>query len=185
MTDPRSPLERVAAGDHGAVAACIDAYGGLVRGLATRLLPERADVDDVVQEVFVDLWASAARFDAGRASDRGFVAMVTRRRIIDRRRKMDRRPETTGLVAGIDRSTDDHRRTQARVEAAPALRALDELSDEHRSWILMAVVEGYSHTEIAERAERPIGTIKSAIRRGLARAREVLAGTDGLQEAGP
>lgn len=173
MSGP-SPLERVANGEAGAVEACVDAYAALVRGLAQRLLPKHADVDDVVQEIFVELWRSASRFDSGRASDRGFVATIARRRIIDRRRRMDRRPETTRIEAGMDRGDNQHERTLGRVEAAPARQALELLSEEHRRWVLMAVVDGYTHTEIAESTGTPLGTVKSGIRRGLARMRTAL-----------
>jgi RNA polymerase sigma-70 factor (ECF subfamily) len=166
-----SPLGRAARGEEGAVAACVDAYGPLVQGLVRRLLPASADHDDAVQEVFVELWRSARRFDPERGSDRGFVAMVTRRRIIDRRRRAGRRVETVPLEAGRDPPTREHERTEGRVEAGPALRALETLTDDRRRWILMAVVEGFTHREIARSTGTPLGTVKSGIRRGLAELR--------------
>lgn len=169
-----SALARVARGEEGAVEACLDAYGGLVQGLVRRLLPSETDRDDVVQEVFVELWRSAHRFDPDKASDRGFVAMIARRRIIDRRRRAERRVETLPLDAGRQRTTEEHERTLGRLEARPALQALEALSEERRRWILLSVVEGYSHREIAERTDTPLGTVKSGIRRGLAEARERL-----------
>lgn len=169
-----TPLARVARGEDGAVRACVDAYAGLVQGLVRRLLPQEADHDDVVQEVFVELWRSAARFDPAKASDRGFVAMITRRRVIDRRRRMERRVETVPLESGRQRVTEEHERTVSRLEARPAVQALETLSEERRRWILLAVVEGYSHREIAERTDAPLGTVKSGIRRGLAELRSRL-----------
>jgi RNA polymerase sigma-70 factor (ECF subfamily) len=174
--DETSPLLRVARGELGAVRACVDTYGGLVQGLVRRLLPEDADHDDAVQEVFVALWQSAHRFDPSRASDRGFVAMITRRRVIDRRRKAERQVETVKLEAGRDRPSGEHERTQGRLEAGPALRALNTLPEHHRTWILLSVVEGFSHREVAERTDTPLGTVKSGIRRGLAQVRERLEG---------
>jgi len=174
VTGEPTPLERVALGEPGAVEACVDGYGGMVRALALRLLPEHADVDDVVQEIFVELWRTASRFDPARGSDRGFVAMLARRRIIDRRRRMDRRPTTTRLAPARDRADDQHERTLGRVEAGVAREALEVLSDEHRSWIMMSVVEGWTHREIAESTGTPLGTIKSGIRRGLAKMRDML-----------
>lgn len=167
-----SPLARVARGEPGAVRACIDAYGGLVQGLIRRLLPADADHDDAVQEVFVELWRSAQRFDPARASDRGFVAMITRRRVIDRRRRAERRVETVPLEeGGRGRASAEHERTQQRLEAGPALEALGSISAERRRWIVLAVVEGYSQREISELTGTPLGTVKSGIRRGLAEMR--------------
>jgi RNA polymerase sigma-70 factor (ECF subfamily) len=169
-----TPLARVAHGEAGAVEACVDAYGGLVQGLVRRLLPGHADHDDAVQEVFVELWRSARRFDPAKASDRGFVAVITRRKVIDRRRRAERRVETLPLDAAPERATVEHERTLRRLEARPAVQALDALSADRRRWILLSVVEGYSHREIAERTDTPLGTVKSGIRRGLAEVRSRL-----------
>ncbi len=179
------PLARLARDEPGAAEACVDAYGPLVRGLARRLLPEGADVDDLLQDVFVELWRSAGTFDPARASDRGFVAMIARRRIIDRRRHGERRIDTVPLAPTRDRATDDHERTVGRVAAAPALRALDRLPEERRRWIVMAVVEGYSHRDIARATDTPLGTVKSGIRRGLHDMRAWLATPAASEEATP
>lgn len=170
-----SPLLRLARGEAGAVAACVDAYGPLVQGLARRLLQDDAEVEDVVHEVFIELWRSAQRFDPAKASDRGFVAMVARRRIIDRRRRLDRRPRTVELHPVRDApSTDEHERTLGRLRAGPAVDALKTLTAERQRWITMAVVEGFTHSEIAEETGTPLGTVKSGIRRGLAEMRSWL-----------
>ena len=92
-----SPLLRLALGERGAVRDCVEAYGPLVQVLARRLLHDREDLDDAVQETFLELWRSAPRFDPSKASDRGFVAMIARRRIIDRNRRADRRPRTVEI----------------------------------------------------------------------------------------
>jgi RNA polymerase sigma-70 factor (ECF subfamily) len=138
----------------------------------------------VVQDVFVELWRSAARFDAGRASDRGFVATITRRRVIDRRRRLDRRPQTVRLAPAMERADEAYERTVGRVEAAGAVAALRHLSDDWRRWIVMSVVEGYTHAEIAEATRTPLGTVKSGIRRGLARMRAAFETPDAGREAG-
>lgn len=179
------PLLRLARGEPGAAEACLDAYGPLVQGLARRLMPSGADVDDVVQEVLVEVWRTADRFDPARASDRGYVAMLTRRRIIDRRRRAERRPELVSFDLEVEeRGDDEHRRTQGRLEAAPAVEALETLPEEKRSWILMAVVEGFSHSEIAEKTGSPLGTVKSGIRRGLTQMRRWLEQRE-VREVGP
>lgn len=179
-----SPLSRLASGRDGAVEACVDAYGPLVQALARRLLPEGADVDDVVQEVFIELWRSGPRFDPRRASDRGFVAMIARRRIIDRRRRMERQAPTVALSPGRDRATDEHERTLGRVQAGPAVEALAQVAEDRRRWILMSVVQGFSHREIADETGAPLGTVKSGIRRGLAQMKDWLERRE-AREVGP
>jgi RNA polymerase sigma-70 factor (ECF subfamily) len=180
-----APLRRLARGEEGAAEACVQAYGPLVQGLVRRLLPTGSDVDDVVQEVLVELWRTADRFDPAKASDRGYVAMLTRRRVIDRRRRARRRPELVSFdVEARERSGDEHQRTEGRLEAAPAVEALERLTEEKRSWILMAVVEGFTHSEIAAKTGSPLGTVKSGIRRGLKQMRRWLEQHD-VREVGP
>ncbi len=84
MTD--TLLQRIAGGDRSAVAACIDTYSGLVWSLARRFLQNEADAEETVQEIFLELWEKAARFDPGVAGEVTFVSMIARRRLIDRRR---------------------------------------------------------------------------------------------------
>ena len=183
--DAEVPLLRLARGEPGAAEACVDAYGPLILGLARRLLPPGSDVEDVVQDVVVELWRTADRFDPTRGSDRGYVATVTRRRVIDRRRRAERRPELVFLDTGVaDRGGDEHRRTLGRLEAAPAVQALKRLPEDPKRWIVMAVVEGYSHSEIAAKTGRPLGTVKSGIRRGLSQMRRWLEQPE-AREVGP
>ncbi|MBT8402535.1 MAG: sigma-70 family RNA polymerase sigma factor [Gemmatimonadetes bacterium] len=167
----QTPLARLSRDEPGAVAACVDAYGPFVRALARRLLPEGTEVDDVVQDAMVDVWRSAGSFDPARASDRGFVAMIARRRIIDQRRRQDRRIATVPMSDERDRPSGEYERTLGRVAAHPAVRALQQLTGDRRRWIVMAVIEGYSHRDIARATETPLGTVKSGIRRGLAEMR--------------
>jgi RNA polymerase sigma-70 factor (ECF subfamily) len=181
-----SPLRRLARGEPGAVEACVDGYGPMVHALVRRLLPQGADVEDVVHEVFVELWRSAQRFDPGQASDRGFVAMIARRRVIDRRRRKDRRVETVALTPERDAPlpSDEHERTLGRLAAAPAVDALKTLAPDRQRWIVMAVVEGFSHRDIARLTDTPLGTVKSGIRRGLAEMRSWMEKQD-RREVGP
>lgn len=179
--DP-TPLELLSSGIPGGVEACLDAYAPMVQALARRLLPAGSDVEDVVQEIFVELWRTADRFDGSKASDRGFVAMVARRRIIDRRRRMEARPATESLPERDVYAGTDHERTLGRVLAAPAMDALRTLDAEWQRWIVMNVVEGYSHGEIARSTGTPLGTVKTGIRRGLQRMRDWME-QRGAQEA--
>src|ERR1700749_2388107 len=87
-----SMLERIANGDSAAVRECIDQYGPLVWSIARRLSRTQADAEAATQEIFLDIWRSAARFDASQGSDKVFIAMVPRRRLIDRLRKTSSEP---------------------------------------------------------------------------------------------
>ena len=89
-----SVLERIAAGDESAVRECMDQYGGLVWTLARRFSESAADAEDASQEIFLEIWKSAARFDPARGSESVFVTTVARRRLIDRLRARKRRPPT-------------------------------------------------------------------------------------------
>ena len=85
-------LPRIATGDNHAMEECLDLYGNLVWSLARRMSPS-ADADDAVQEIFLDIWKNAARFNKNVASEKTFVMMIARRRLIDRRRKLGREPQ--------------------------------------------------------------------------------------------
>ncbi|MEM9696693.1 MAG: sigma-70 family RNA polymerase sigma factor [Myxococcota bacterium] len=173
-------LERIAAGDQPAVQLCVERYGDLVWSIALRLLRDRNEAEDVVQETFVDLWRSAGRFDPAVASEATFVAMVTRRRVYDRLRRRGRRPDEDGSIE-LDRFPS---RTGAeRAEARLAARALDQLDEKERHIILLSLHEGMSHSEIATRLSLPLGTVKTRARRGLIRLRALLS-DDGADSTG-
>jgi RNA polymerase sigma-70 factor (ECF subfamily) len=181
-TDPVSLvplLPRVAAGDANAVRDCLARYGGLVFALARRFLGNATDAEDVTQDVFVELWKHASRFDPVCASEPTFVTMITRRRLIDHKRRAGRRlapealPEFVPERASPARFSD----VDSRDDAALARQALGDLKDDQRSVILLAVDDGLTHEQIAVRTGLPVGTVKTHIRRGLMRVREALTGT--------
>ena len=87
-----SVLQRIASGDSAAVRECMDQYGALVWSLARRLSRTASDAEDATQEIFLDIWRSAGRFDAAQGSDKMFIAMIARRRLIDRLRKKSAEP---------------------------------------------------------------------------------------------
>jgi RNA polymerase sigma-70 factor (ECF subfamily) len=179
MTDP-SPereglLERVARGDAEAVQACLDRYAPLVWSVAKKAWDDVATIEDVVQEVFIDVWKSAERFDPSKASEATFIATIARRRVIDRRRRAGRSP-IQEEVQESSASVEDAGLQQVDLgdEARLARQALDELKPDQRRVILMSVVEGLTHPEIASATGLPLGTVKSHIRRGLDQAAQKL-----------
>jgi RNA polymerase sigma factor (sigma-70 family) len=173
---PAPLLARVASGDPAAFAAMIEAYGGLIWAISRRF--EREDAEDAVQEIFLDLWKSAGRFDVAIASEPTFVAMIARRRLIDRRRRQERRPvgEDHALdqapAAGLSEGPAD---PYIGVEAALAARALDRLGTEQREVVVLTTCHGLSHAEVASRLRMPLGTVKAHARRGLIALRAALA----------
>ncbi len=171
-------LARIASGDGDAVQDCMDQYGGLVWSLARRLSPSSGDAEDAVQEVFLDLWKNASRFDASKSSEKTFIAMIARRRLIDRLRHKSRRPDLQAFNEDEpDPSGDQHREIELSVEAASAGRYLQQLKPDQRKVIKMSIYYGMSHSEISEVTRIPVGTVKSHIFRGLAAVRRSLSGS--------
>jgi len=172
---PESLLEKVAAGDAMAVDEVVARYGGLVWSLCRRYLGGAAEAEDAAQEIFVDLWRSAARFDASISSEANFVATIARRRLVDRARKDFRDPGSldlpTDLIAAASAAA-----LQAEIgdEAALAVEALGELREEQRQVLVLAVYHGLTHERIAEVTRMPLGTVKTHARRGLIRLRDLL-----------
>ena len=181
----RPVLPDVAGGDRAAVGRCMARYGALVWSIARRLSPTAADAEDATQEVFLDLWRSAARFDPTRGSEPMFVTMIARRRLIDRLRAM--RPRIEHELPGLEEwthqvATED--RADRAAEAAIARAALETLPPEQQRVIDLSIVHGLSHSEISTRIGMPLGTVKTLVRRGLIKVRQVLGVGQALPSAG-
>jgi RNA polymerase sigma-70 factor (ECF subfamily) len=170
-------LFRVASGDPEATRACLARYGGLVWGIARRFFGAGPDAEDAVQEAFLDLWRSAGRYDPKVSSEAVFVALIARRRFIDRRRRTQRRLDTEPLAPDAPSSSSfrESQRAEQVAEAKLASRALEQLRPEQRQVLLLAACHGMSHEEIAQATGMPIGTVKTHARRGLAAVRELLS----------
>jgi RNA polymerase sigma-70 factor, ECF subfamily len=168
-------LKRIATGDVAAVSDCIDSYGGLVWSLAKRMLRNPDDAEDAVQEIFTDIWKNAGRFDEAQSSETTFIAMIAKRRLIDRIRFMSRRisPDSIEDILA-EPAGRDLENMQNGVEAAEAARALRVLRPEQRQVLLLSIVRGMSHQEIAEATGMPLGTVKTHARRGLIEVRAFL-----------
>lgn len=151
------------------------AYGGLIFSLSRRMLSNTDDAEDAVQEVFIDIWKNAYKFDPAKASETTFVAMIARRRIIDRMRYSARRISTDSIEEMIVEVSDgSDGKMQISLEAGQAAKALNALRPEQRQVLQLSIVQGMSHQEIADATGMPLGTVKTHARRGIMQAREML-----------
>ena len=169
-------MHRVAAGDEAAVKELYDRFGNLVFKVARQFLSTQAEAEDAVQDIFLRLWRTADRFDPRRAKLVTWVMLIARRHLIDQLRRKSVRPTTTLLEEGTapaegagDRpelpSLDDERN-------ALLMRRVAELPELQRIVIERAYLQGFTLREVSEQLGAPLGTIKSALSRGLARLRE-------------
>jgi RNA polymerase sigma-70 factor (ECF subfamily) len=180
-----SILERIADGDRRAVAECIDTYSGLVWSLARRFLSNEADAEEVVQEIFLELWEKANRFDAAIAAEPTFISMLARRRLIDRRRKLTNEPDSEPLDETEHAMTEDSRQLlETSAEIQNVLDVIRTLKPEQQEVINMASWLGMSHSAIAQQTGMPLGTVKSYLTRGLTKIRAAL-GEPGLANKAP
>ncbi len=153
-------IRRMADGDADACGVFYDRYARLTYPLVVRIVRDPADAADVLQQVFWEVWQAAATYDPARGSPEAWIVMRARTRAIDRLRIIRGRGET--FVAPVD-------------EAVAG--ALDRLPDAQREVIELAYFGGLTQTEIAERLEQPLGTVKTRMRLGLERLREIMKTT--------
>lgn len=151
---------------------CVDRYSSLVWWLARQ--QAGAEAEDAVQDIFVELWRNAERFDPQKASESTFVGMIARRRLIDLHRRTSRRPATDPIEQHYALEGVGPEGIEAAADVALAERAMAELSSREREVLRLSVHEGMSHSEIAGRLDMPLGTVKTYARRGLMRVREKL-----------
>ncbi len=169
-------LSAVAGGDRAALRMVYDRLAMKLLGVAMRILGDRQDAEDVVQDVFVTLWQKAGEFQPARGGGEAWLVAIARNRAIDRLRARGRRQHAA--VEAIDQHPDPDARTDAPAEAADAARsvahALGHLDPRHAKVIRAAWLDGLSYAELAEREGVPVGTIKTWVFRGMRRMREGL-----------
>ena len=168
-------MHRIAAGDEDAVAELYDRFGALVYKVSRQLLPTRADAEDAVQEIFVRLWKTADRYDPRRAKLVTWVMLIARRHLIDRLRRSAARPVLTtmeGDTAGTQTHTEPDRPPQVQERNKNLLNRISQLPELQRTVIERTYLHGYTLREVSEQLGAPLGTIKSALSRGLVRLRE-------------
>ena len=199
-------MARIGDGDRDALKSLYDATSAKLFGIILRIVIDRSEAEDVLQEVFITVWRKAAEYDPARASPITWLATIARNRAIDRLRALGRRPNALPLSAMVDDGDSDDRgmdRALAKGEIVgggmtdtdpvvvadrAALRAeiqgaLDAIPDVERQVLELAYYHDLTQTEIAVRLGWPLGTVKTSTRRALLRLRAALVSSLGPEVA--
>jgi RNA polymerase sigma-70 factor (ECF subfamily) len=170
---------RVREGDAVAFGAVYDRHSTAAFSLAYRMCGKRSAAEDVVQEAFLSLWRASARYDARRGSVRTFVLGIVHNRAIDALRRSTVHDARRASDEGIEERFAAADRTDAEVarrdQAAEVRSALGQLPADQQKVIELAYFGGFTHTEIAEMIETPLGTVKGRMRLGLEKLRATLS----------
>ena len=170
-----SILLAVAGGDNAAFENLYRTTSAKLFGICLRVLPQRAEAEEVLQEVFLGIWKKAVQFDATRASAMTWLSMMTRNKAIDRLRAnagaRAQSPIELDEIEGDSSASEvaEVAEDQERIEVC-----LDELEAPRRKMIRIAFFEGATYEELAERSGNPLGTVKSWIRRSLIKLKACL-----------
>ena len=165
-------VRRVESGDSDALRALYDRYGSIVFGMTFRLLGDRQAAEECTQDVFVSVWRTARSYEPERARVSTWLLAIARNRAIDATRRRAARPvDPHEDVWSVDESPDTADLVSSADEASRVAAAMAELPDAQREALSLAYFEGLSHTEIADRLEVPVGTVKGRIRLALDRLR--------------
>lgn len=171
-TQDTALLSLMCTGDQGAMSGIFDRYAPLVYSVALRVLHDTGDAEDVVQEIFAQLWRNPSSFVAGRGSLGAWLVVVARNRAIDvvRRRRSSDPVELFDLPSRLNLADEAERNVlMERVRSV-----LATLPGEQRQSLELAFFEGLSHSEVAERTGEPLGTIKTRIRLALISLRKAM-----------
>ncbi len=178
--------------DPAALAALYDRRAPIVLAVCLGILGNRSDAEDVLEEVFFEIWQRAERYDPERGSPIGYLVTVGRSRAIDRARRLRRRLDRLSTMR--EEASPSEPASSAGEEASPfrdavaaerghrVREALDSLDPAERRVVELSFFEGWTHREIAQQLSEPLGTVKTRIRRGLLQLRSLLGGPrDGME----
>jgi RNA polymerase sigma-70 factor (ECF subfamily) len=172
-------MQLVRRADPDAFAVVYERHSGAAYSLAYRMMPTPGAAEDVTQEAFLSVWRSGARYDRRRGSVRSWVLGIVHHRAIDalRRGKVRDRPraEDPNAAEQLEAPANTALEAVRHDEATTVRKAMDELPTDQAQAIVLAYFGGFTHTEIAEMLEAPVGTIKGRLRLGLAKLRDQLA----------
>jgi RNA polymerase sigma-70 factor (ECF subfamily) len=176
--DDRALLRGVVAGDQEALRQLYTRHSAVLFALALKVLSDRAEAEDVLQEAFVQVWKTASSFDEGRGKPIGWMIMLTRSRAIDRLRSRKTRTRVAESMATDVVQTAEARTPADEASASEAQRTiragLKSLPPEQRSAIELTYFGGLTQFEIAQQLGQPLGTVKTRIRNGMMQLRELL-----------
>jgi RNA polymerase sigma-70 factor (ECF subfamily) len=170
--DDMGLLSRIQSGDQEAMSALFDRYGTMVYSVALRVLKDTGEAEDVMQEIFVQVWKNPSAFVSGRGSLGGWLVVVARNRSIDMIRR--RRPSEPVESFTLPSSTDLAQEAERNLLLKKIRGAMLSLPDEQKQSVELAFFEGLSHSEIAEKTGDPLGTVKTRIRLALITIRKAL-----------
>jgi RNA polymerase sigma-70 factor (ECF subfamily) len=177
----RALVDQVKAGSADALSRLYDGHAGRVFALARRIVARPEDAEEVVQDVFAQVWRDAGRYDATRSTVAGWIVMLARTRAVDRLRARHARPdhdrgvEPSPAMALAASTADPESATIAARDATAVRIAMHALPDSQRSLVELAYFEGLSHTELAERTGVPLGTVKTRLRTAMGALRMALS----------
>jgi RNA polymerase sigma-70 factor (ECF subfamily) len=171
-------IRRCVSRDESALAALYDESSQLAYTIALRILQDEADASEVVLDVYKQVWDAAARFDERRGSAAAWIVILARSRAMDRRRSRAARMRTAVKVEElhdvISRQPSPESLAIASQSSRSVMRALEAVPLEQRQALELAFFGGLSHSEIADKLGEPLGTVKTRIRLGVGRLRELL-----------
>jgi RNA polymerase sigma-70 factor (ECF subfamily) len=173
MPSDTALIAAIRAGDQGAMATLYDRYSSIVYAVALRVLQDTGAAEDVLQDIFMQLWRNPGAFNASRGNMAAWLAVIARHRAIDglRRRKPENDIEEIVVSVEQDLASDaDRSRAMDKVRGA-----LQTMPEPQRSALELAYFEGLTHVEIAAKTGEPLGTIKTRIRTGLLTLRKLFA----------
>lgn len=170
-------LERVSTGDQAAFSELYDEISPRVFGLVKRLLVDHAQSEEVTQEIFLEIWQSASRFDPNKGGASTWILTMAHRRAVDRVRASQSSRDRDIRIGIRDRDADyDHvsETVEVRIEHERVEQAMQRLTELQRQAITLSYYGGYSNSEVSELLSVPIGTVKTRIRDGMIRLRDEL-----------
>jgi RNA polymerase sigma-70 factor (ECF subfamily) len=179
-----SLLDRIDRGDADALALLYDRYAPRVLGLTTRILGDRDEAEDVLQEVFLQVWRAPRQFDPSRGAALTWLLVLARSRAIDRLRSLRRRGRDRHVdvaAAGLASAQDVEHDAGAAQEGSAVRQALAGLPSEQRRALELAYFDGYTQTEIAELTGAPLGTVKTRLRQGMMKLRDAFQAYSGRE----
>lgn len=186
FTEQHALLEQIASGDQESMRLLMDRYTGLVWSLVRRKIANSVDAEDLVQEIFAEIWKSANRYNPDLGSEATFIAVIARRRVIDTIRKITRHEPSIPFDGTIEFSaaTSDSIPESPESDISSTLQVLNSLNPQRRRVLELSIIRGLSHSQIVAATDMPLGTVKAHIRRGLEEVRTLLQSEQSNNTAG-